>query len=89
MGAYKSNHSFLLTLHLPNRQDPHPAIYKFIGPIDVPPNQASQKHVKWWWHLNITTPKDPYSGRTASLNSKRFILYIYSTNIGIEYLNML
>ena len=26
------------------------------------------------------------SGRTAPLTSKRFILYIYSTNIGTEYL---
>ena len=28
---------------------------------------------------------DPYMGRTAPLTSKRFILYIYSTNIGTEY----
>jgi len=31
------------------------------------------------------TPNDPYSGRTAPLTSKRYILYIYSTNIGTEY----
>jgi len=31
------------------------------------------------------TPNDPYRGRTAPLNSKRCILYIYSTNIGTEY----
>ena len=31
------------------------------------------------------TPKDPYSGRTAPLTSKRCILYIYSTNTGTEY----
>ena len=31
------------------------------------------------------TPNDPYSGRTASLTSKRSILYVYSTNIGTEY----
>jgi len=30
-------------------------------------------------------PNDPYSGRTAPLTSKRFILYIYSTNTGTEY----
>ena len=30
-------------------------------------------------------PNDPYSGRTAPLTSKRFILNIYSTNIGTEY----
>jgi len=29
---------------------------------------------------------DHYSGRTAPLTSKRCILYIYSTNIGTEYL---
>jgi len=31
------------------------------------------------------TPNDHYSGRTAQLTSKHFILYIYSTNIGTEY----
>ena len=31
------------------------------------------------------TPNDRYSGRTAPLTSKRYILYIYSTNIGTEY----
>ena len=35
--------------------------------------------------LNPLTPNDPYSGRTAPLTSKRFMLYIYSTNIGTEY----
>ena len=35
--------------------------------------------------LNPLTPNDPYSGRTAPLTSKRFIVYIYSTNIGTEY----
>ena len=39
-------------------------------------------------HLHIVnplTPNDHYSGRTAPLTSKRCILYIYSTNVGIEY----
>jgi len=35
--------------------------------------------------VNLLTPNDPYSGRTAPLNSKRCILYIYSTNIVTEY----
>ena len=35
--------------------------------------------------LNPLTPNDHYSGRTAPLTSKRFILYIYSTNIGTGY----
>jgi len=30
-------------------------------------------------------PNDDYSGHTAPLTSKRYILYIYSTNIGTEY----
>ena len=35
--------------------------------------------------INLLTPNDPYMGRTAPLTSKRWILYIYSTNIGTEY----
>jgi len=35
--------------------------------------------------INPLTPNDNYSGRTAPLTSKSFILYIYSTNIGTEY----
>ena len=31
------------------------------------------------------TPNDSYMGRTAPLTSKRFILYIYSTNTSTEY----
>jgi len=35
--------------------------------------------------LNLLTSNDDYSGRTAPLTSKRFILYIYSTNTCTEY----
>ena len=35
--------------------------------------------------LNPLTLNDSYSGRTATLTSKRCILYIYSTNLGNEY----
>ena len=35
--------------------------------------------------VNPLTPNDPYKCRTEPLTSKRFILYIYSTNIGTEY----
>ena len=35
--------------------------------------------------LNRLTPNDPYMGRTTPLTSKRFILYIYSTNLGTGY----
>ena len=36
-------------------------------------------------YINPLTPNDDYSGRTATLTSKRCIIYIYSTNIGTEY----
>ena len=35
--------------------------------------------------INPLTPNDHYSGRTASLTSKLWILYIYSTNKRTEY----
>jgi len=35
--------------------------------------------------INPLTPNDSYNGRTAPLPSKRYILYIYSTNTGTEY----
>ena len=35
--------------------------------------------------VNPLTPNDHYSGRTVPLTSKRYIIYIYSTNIGTEY----
>ena len=40
---------------------------------------------RWEGNINLLTPNDDYSGRTAPLTSKRSILYIYSTNIGTEY----
>ena len=43
---------------------------------------------KQWNHIgrfNPLTPKDTSTGLTALLTSKRFILYIYSTNTGTEY----
>jgi len=57
------------------------------------------KHVEWtcriidrllcvasrWTVINLLTPNDEYSGRTAPLTSKYSILYNYSTNIGTEY----
>ena len=36
-------------------------------------------------NINPLTLNDHYSGRTAPLTSKCFILYIYSTNTGTEY----
>ena len=45
------------------------------------------------FYINLLTPNDPYMDRTAPLTSQRCIIYIYiyiySTNIGTEYLNTL
>jgi hypothetical protein len=40
-------------------------------------------------NFNPLTPNDHHSGRNASLTSKSYILYIYSTNVGTEYFNLL
>jgi len=37
------------------------------------------------YYVNLLTPNDDYSGRTAPLTSKRYILYITSTNTDTEY----
>jgi hypothetical protein len=50
--------------------------------------RLSDLYRPWGWYLcclNRLAPNDPYMGRTAPLTSKRCILYIYSTNISIEY----
>ena len=36
------------------------------------------RHFRLTADINPLTPNDHYSGRTAPLTSKRFILYIYS-----------
>jgi len=36
-------------------------------------------------NINLLTPNDDCSGRTAPLTSKSCILYIYSTHIDTEY----
>ena len=50
-----------------------------------PLNDAEQCTREQRLPINPLTPNNHYSGRTAPLTSKRFILYIYSTNIGTEY----
>ena len=45
----------------------------------------SQRLIQTGRQLNPMTPNDHISGRTATLTSKRCILYIYLTNIGTEY----
>jgi hypothetical protein len=42
-------------------------------------------HVTNFILINPLKPNDTYRSRTAPITSKRFILYIYSTNIGTEY----
>ena len=43
----------------------------------------------WSFLFNPLTPNDTYSGCTVPLTSKRCISYIYSTNIGTDYFNIL
>jgi hypothetical protein len=52
---------------------------------DVCKRHATSKQSKFGL-TNPLTPNDPYSGRTAPLTSKSCIVYIYSTNIGTEFL---
>ena len=40
------------------------------------------------YNFNPLTPNDHYSGRTAPLTCKRYILYKYATNIGTEYFKL-
>jgi len=49
--------------------------------------QVGGRRIRFEGHIfiNRLTPNDAYMGRTATLTSQRFILYIYSTNIGTEY----
>jgi len=49
------------------------------------PYVLSQNNMTDWSNVNPLMPNDHYRGRTAPLNSKRCILYIYSTKIGTEY----
>jgi len=44
-----------------------------------------RKVYQWMEKFNPLTSNDHYSGGTAPLTSKGFILYIYSTTIGTEY----
>jgi hypothetical protein len=53
--------------------------------IDFASNLCQNWPANYSVEINRLTPNDPYMGRTATLTSKRCILYIYSTNIGTEY----
>jgi len=48
-------------------------------------NVVKSPFSQYFLWLNPLKPNDTCRGRTASLTSKRCILYIYSTNIDIEY----
>ena len=41
--------------------------------------------IRIYKQFNRLKPNEQYMGHTATLTSKRCILYIYSTNIGTEY----
>ena len=62
-----------------NRFGPHRSEFeRILGPL-VPYNSSPNDKI------NRLTPNDHYRGRTAPLTSKRWILNIYSTNIGTAY----
>ena len=52
---------------------------------DQPANRNGSQAFSESTQFNPLTPNDLYMSRTAPLTSKRFILYIYSTNVGTEY----
>jgi len=54
--------------------------------INTPLVTNAEAHCAISYWFNPLTPNDHYRGRTAPLTSKSCILYIYSTNIGTEYL---
>jgi len=53
--------------------------------MSVDSGKHRQHELTEYSYVNPLKPNDPYRGRTAPLTSKRYILYIYSTNIGTEY----
>ena len=59
-----------------------PATFRFVAQHL---NHCTLKITTYNIFVNPLKPNDPYSGRTAPLTSKHFILHIYSTNIGTEY----
>jgi len=63
----------------------HFKLTTLLDPHAIQHSVNNQFHVHLPILINPLTPKDPYSGRTAPLTSKRCILYIYSTNICTEY----
>jgi len=72
---------------------PRRMILAMDGPFVLPDicKQISKYREKkcTWSDLNPLTSNDHYSARTAPLTSKVFILYIYATNTGTGFLNMI
>jgi hypothetical protein len=59
---------------------------EILGPMDAyKPIFPTQRSVAGRYFINHLTPNGHYSGRTAQLNSRRWILNIYSTNVRTEY----
>ena len=80
-GGVESN-SLLCPQHTHLRNRPNWRL--LCGPVTVT-RIPSTRFIPSVFYISPLTPNDPYRGRTASLTSKRCILYIYSTNIDTEY----
>ena len=57
---------------------------KIMGEMEVA-RRRGRRRKKLLDDLNLLKPNDIYICRTAALNSRRYILNIYSTNIHTEY----
>ena len=75
----------------PSHPAPNESLYRLSYPSPHLPHGGPLKSRKletltcYSAYINPLTPNDPFSGRTAPLTSRRYILYIYSTNVGTEY----
>ena len=67
------------------RQVCHESIRAALGFLTSLVMGMSTPYVAKRTEMDLLTPNDDCSGRTAPLTSKRCILYIYSTHIGTEY----
>jgi len=94
---HKINLPFFILMHVPcslysllSRPTNAQHIYIYIYILIICYISKALLHISMHLHnlqevFNLLTPNGDYSGRTAPLTSKFCILYVYSTNRGIQY----